>query len=212
MQFVGGGGAANPLHLRMNGHRSNYHRRLPDKPVTKHFFNTVGHAFEDATVTIIKQLHSADSTRRKYYTGRVTGFTHFGCSLLMALIYNCPQSRNNLHPGQTPFFELCYCSLLIPCVSGLAPYFLPSAMWWGYEEFRPNRMTPLLKRIFPHKTSTRAIPIDKQLKKAISAETRFAVKNHWRTISMEGLINCTFGSSFDVILYCFLNTAKFMPK
>ena len=64
MQYVGE--TENPLHLRMNGHTSDYYRRLPDKPVGKHFFNTYGHTFEDASVMIIEQLHSADSMRRKY--------------------------------------------------------------------------------------------------------------------------------------------------
>ena len=64
MQYVGE--TKNLLHLRMNGHRSNYYCRLPDKPAARHFFNTPGHTFEDVTVMIIKLLHSADSMRRKY--------------------------------------------------------------------------------------------------------------------------------------------------
>ena len=64
MQYVGE--TENPLHLRMNGHRSDYYRRLPDKPVARHFFNTPGHTFEDVSVMIIEQLHSADSMRRKF--------------------------------------------------------------------------------------------------------------------------------------------------
>ena len=36
MQYVGE--TENPLHLRTNGHRSDYYRRLPDKPIARHFF------------------------------------------------------------------------------------------------------------------------------------------------------------------------------
>ena len=52
-QYVGE--MKNPLHLRMNGHRSNYYRKLPDKPVAEHF-NTIGHTFEDLTVMVIEQI------------------------------------------------------------------------------------------------------------------------------------------------------------
>ena len=50
MQYVGE--TENPLHSRMNGQRSDYYCRLPDKPVAKHFFNTPGYAFEDVTVMV----------------------------------------------------------------------------------------------------------------------------------------------------------------
>ena len=63
MQYVGE--MEKPLHLTMNGHRFDYYHRLPDKPVAKPFFNTPSHTFEDATVMIIEQLHSADSMRQK---------------------------------------------------------------------------------------------------------------------------------------------------
>ena len=56
----------NSLHLRMNGHRSDYHRRLPNKPVAKHFYNTPSHTFEDASVMVIDQLYSTGSMRQKY--------------------------------------------------------------------------------------------------------------------------------------------------
>ena len=64
MQYVGE--TENPLHVRMNGHRYDYHQRLPDKPVAKHFYNTSSHTFEDASGIVIKQLHSAGSVRWKY--------------------------------------------------------------------------------------------------------------------------------------------------
>ena len=47
----------------MNGHRSDYYRQLPDKPVAEHF-NTISHTFEDHTVMVIEQI-LADSARRK---------------------------------------------------------------------------------------------------------------------------------------------------
>ena len=64
MQYVGE--TENPLHLRMNGHRSDYYRRLPDKPVAKHFYSTPGHTFEDVSVMVIEQLRSDGCMRRKY--------------------------------------------------------------------------------------------------------------------------------------------------
>ena len=61
-QYVGE--TENPLHLRMNGHRSDYYRKLSDKPVAEHF-NTIGHTFEDLTIMVIEQIHMTDSARRK---------------------------------------------------------------------------------------------------------------------------------------------------
>ena len=58
------GETKNPLHLRMNGHRSDYYRKLPDKPVAVHF-NISGPTFEDVTVMVIKQLGWATTKRRK---------------------------------------------------------------------------------------------------------------------------------------------------
>ena len=61
-QYVGE--TENPLHLRVNGHRSDYYRKLPDKPVAAHF-NTLGHTFEDLTIMVIEELGSAPTERRK---------------------------------------------------------------------------------------------------------------------------------------------------
>ena len=49
----------------MKGHRSDYYRKIPDKPVAEHF-NIIGHSFEDVTVTVmvIEQI-MAGSARRK---------------------------------------------------------------------------------------------------------------------------------------------------
>ena len=47
----------------MNGHRSDYYRKLSDKPVEEHF-NTICHSFEDFTLMVIEQI-MADSARRK---------------------------------------------------------------------------------------------------------------------------------------------------
>ena len=49
-QYVGE--TKNPLHLRLNGHRSDYYRKLCDKPVGIHF-NIPGHTFGDLTIMVI---------------------------------------------------------------------------------------------------------------------------------------------------------------
>ena len=51
----------NPLHLRMNSHRSNFNWSLPGKHVAKHF-NKSNHTFEDVSMMVIKLIHLADST------------------------------------------------------------------------------------------------------------------------------------------------------
>ena len=56
-QYVGK--MKNPLHQRMNGHRSDYYCKLPDKPVTEPF-NSTGHTFNDASVMAIEHMCSAD--------------------------------------------------------------------------------------------------------------------------------------------------------
>ena len=45
----------------MKGHRSDYYRKLLDKTVAEHF-NTLGHTFEDLTVTVIEEI-VADAAR-----------------------------------------------------------------------------------------------------------------------------------------------------
>ena len=60
-QYVGE--TENPLHLRMNGHRSDYFRKLSNEHVAEHF-NTIGHSFEDLMVMAIEQI-MADSDRQK---------------------------------------------------------------------------------------------------------------------------------------------------
>ena len=57
-QYVGE--KENPLHLRMNGHRS----ELSDKPVAVDC-NSIGHTFEDLTAMIIGLISSADATKRR---------------------------------------------------------------------------------------------------------------------------------------------------
>ena len=59
-------GNGEPLHIRMNGHRSDYYWKLPDKPVAVHF-HTPGHTFEDLTVMVIEQIYmySAVTEQRK---------------------------------------------------------------------------------------------------------------------------------------------------
>ena len=61
-QYVGE--TENALHLRMNGHRSDYNRKLSDKPVALHF-NTVGHTFGDLSVMVIEQLWKNEAIHRK---------------------------------------------------------------------------------------------------------------------------------------------------
>ena len=48
----------------MNGHRSDYNRKLSDKPVAVHF-NSVGHTFDDLSVMVIEQLWKDDASHRK---------------------------------------------------------------------------------------------------------------------------------------------------
>ena len=57
-------GNGEPLHLKLNSHRSDYYRRLPDKPVGRHF-NEPGHMFGDLTIMVIKQMGTASAARRK---------------------------------------------------------------------------------------------------------------------------------------------------
>ena len=47
------------LHLCMNSHRSDYYRKLSNKPVVEHF-DPIIHSFEELTVVIIEQI-MADS-------------------------------------------------------------------------------------------------------------------------------------------------------
>ena len=49
----------------MNGHRSDYYRKLPNKPVGEHF-SGLGHTFNNLTAMVVEMLYSADSDRRKY--------------------------------------------------------------------------------------------------------------------------------------------------
>ena len=56
----------NPLHFKMNGHRSDYYRRPPDKPIAKHFYNTPCHTFNEVSVMVVKQLRSAGCMRHNY--------------------------------------------------------------------------------------------------------------------------------------------------
>ena len=58
MQYVGE--TENPLHLRMNEHRSDYYRRLPATNPSLNIFSThpASHTFKDATVMIIEQKYT----------------------------------------------------------------------------------------------------------------------------------------------------------
>ena len=61
-QYVGE--VENPLHLGPSGHRSDYYRNLPDKPVRIHF-NRPGHTFGDPTIKVIEQMCMASAACRK---------------------------------------------------------------------------------------------------------------------------------------------------
>ena len=61
-QYVGE--TENTLHLRMNGHQSDYNCKLPNKPVAVHF-NSVGHTFNDLSITVIEQLWRDNVAHRK---------------------------------------------------------------------------------------------------------------------------------------------------
>ena len=65
-QYVGETG--NALHLRTNGHRSDFNCKSPDKPVAAHF-NTQGHSFDDMKVMVIESLGLAPAARRKRREG-----------------------------------------------------------------------------------------------------------------------------------------------
>ena len=58
------GETEDPLHLRINGYRSDYYCQLTDKPVIEHF-NTTGHSFDDMTVMVFEQIHVADTARQR---------------------------------------------------------------------------------------------------------------------------------------------------
>ena len=60
-QYIGE--TENPLHLHMNGHRSDCYCKLSDKPVSEHL-NTISYSFEDLTVMVIEQI-MAGSARCK---------------------------------------------------------------------------------------------------------------------------------------------------
>ena len=67
-QYVGETGQ--PLHSRINGHRSDIaHRRTDESPVAAHF-NSTAHSVEDMTVMVIDQLYHQDSTLRKLRESR----------------------------------------------------------------------------------------------------------------------------------------------
>ena len=61
-QYVGETG--NPLHVRMNGDQSDYHRNLPDQPVAVHF-NLVDHSFDNLSIQVIEQVWRDDPAYRK---------------------------------------------------------------------------------------------------------------------------------------------------
>ena len=63
LQYVGE--TANPLHIRMNDHRSDIHTQETDKPVAAHF-NLPDHTLDDLQVMGIKKIHNNDTEWRKH--------------------------------------------------------------------------------------------------------------------------------------------------
>ena len=68
--------AKNPLHLWMNGQCSEYHHRLPDKPVAVHF-NSPNHTFNDVSVMIIEHIGMAGPLEQSIR--RAIGFLVYDC-------------------------------------------------------------------------------------------------------------------------------------
>ena len=63
LQYVGE--TANPLHIRMNGYRSDIHTWKTDKPVAAHF-NLPDHTLDDLQVMGIEKIHNNDTEWRKH--------------------------------------------------------------------------------------------------------------------------------------------------
>ena len=67
------GETGQPLHHRINGHRSDItHRRTGKSPVAAHF-NNAAHSVRDMAVMVIDQLHSLDPTLWKMRESRWIG-------------------------------------------------------------------------------------------------------------------------------------------
>ena len=49
---------------RINGNRSDYYRKLPDKPFAEHF-NVIGHSFEGVSVMVIEQIMAVCARRKQ---------------------------------------------------------------------------------------------------------------------------------------------------
>ena len=69
LQYVGE--TANPLHIRMNGHRSDIHTQKTDKPVAAHF-NLPDHTLDDLQVRVSRTFITM--TQNGENTERVIGF------------------------------------------------------------------------------------------------------------------------------------------
>jgi len=62
MQYVGE--TQNPLHIHLNGHRSDIRNKGLEKPVAAHF-NTPGHSTDDISIMVIEKMKSEDPNLRK---------------------------------------------------------------------------------------------------------------------------------------------------
>ena len=51
----------NPLHIRLNGYRSDIRNKKLEKPVAAHF-NTPGHSIDDLSIMVIERMKNEDPT------------------------------------------------------------------------------------------------------------------------------------------------------
>ena len=62
LQYVGE--TQNPLHICLNGHRSDIKNKNNEKPVAVHF-NSPGHKLSDLTILVLEQMRSNSPDLRK---------------------------------------------------------------------------------------------------------------------------------------------------
>ena len=62
LQYVGE--TQNPLHIRLNGHRSDIRNKKLEKPVAAHF-NTPGHSINNLSIMVIERMKNEDPDLRK---------------------------------------------------------------------------------------------------------------------------------------------------
>ena len=97
------GETENPLHLWMNGQRSDYYCRLPDKHVVAHF-NEPDHTFDKVSVMVVEQMGMAGASRRSI--GRAIGFVVYDhCPRMVSIsITYGPQAASVVQLGIKKIF------------------------------------------------------------------------------------------------------------